>query len=111
GFGCDAAAAEPASREGGAAFEGECVERLALDQRVGQSGESDVQGRKAGVGRVGHSVPVLPVVGATEGKGGPGPDKGHFVPGRGALISLCEKLATHGGVTHFAISMRALGKG
>lgn len=59
----------------------------------------------------GHSVPVLPVVGATEGKGVPGPDKGHFVPGRGALISLCEKLATHQGVTHFAISMRALGKG
>jgi hypothetical protein len=27
------------------------------------------------------------------------------------LIQLAETLATHGGVTHFAISMRALGKG
>ena len=110
-IGCDAAAAEPASREGGAAFESESVERLALDQRVGQGGEGDVEGREASVGRVGHSVPVLPVVGATEGKGVPGPDKGHFVPGRGALVALCEKLANHQGVTHFAISMRALGKG
>jgi hypothetical protein len=28
-----------------------------------------------------------------------------------ALITLAETLATHHGVTHFAISMRALGKG
>jgi hypothetical protein len=30
---------------------------------------------------------------------------------RSALIRLADDLALHGGVTHFAISMRALGKG
>jgi hypothetical protein len=30
---------------------------------------------------------------------------------RSALITLAETLAAHQGVTHFAISMRALGKG
>lgn len=30
---------------------------------------------------------------------------------RHTLITLAETMATHGGVTHFAISMRALGKG
>ena len=30
---------------------------------------------------------------------------------RNALITLAEELASHQGVTHYAISMRALGKG
>lgn len=30
---------------------------------------------------------------------------------RHTLITLAETMATHGGVTHYAISMRALGKG
>jgi hypothetical protein len=49
--------------------------------------------------------PALPLEAEVASKCGAAMDQ------KAALITLAETLATHQGVTHFAISMRALGKG
>ena len=69
-----------------------------------------VNARRKG-GRVDHGS-LLGGVGTPQGREASGPAEGETQPGQiTALISLADTLAAHRGVTHFAISMRALGKG
>jgi len=93
------------------------VQAVAENKRADQRGVSGDEGEEPRIGGMGHKI-LHGLSGDADGSRVPAsapvigePVQERTPDQRHALITLAETLAAHQGVTHFAISMRALRKG